>query len=305
MKQFYSSAAYIPPLILLQHHPDDFFTLERWLSDRGGREVRLRVPLRGAKRKLVDMVAENARQSLEYMLLGRMTAARATSAALEEIKKALKLPRLPKRIECYDISDISGKSAVGAMVGFEEGEPRKEHYRRFRIKTVGGTDDYAMMQEVLMRRFKKVGEFEDTWAITPDLVLIDGGRGHLNAAVDVIKSAGSENIAVASIAKENEEIFRPGMAEPIVLPRDSAALRMLQFIRDEAHRFAIGYHRKVRGRESVKSALDNVPGIGPKRKKALLRKFGSVKAIKEASTEDIAAVPGMTRVLAAKIKEYL
>jgi len=305
LKQFYSSAAYIPPLILLQHHPEDIFTLEGWLSDKAGREVRLRVPLRGRKSKLVDMVAENARQGLEYMLLGRMTAARATSAALEEIKKALKLPHLPKRIECYDISDISGKSAVGAMVVFEEGEPRKEHYRRFRIKTVGGTDDYAMMQEVLRRRFKEVGEFEDTWAITPDLVLIDGGRGHLNAAVDVIKSTGSENIAVASIAKENEEIFRPDIAESIVLARDSAALRMLQFIRDEAHRFAIGYHRKVRSRESVKSALDNVSGIGPKRKKALLRKFGSVKAIKAASIDDIAVVPGMTRALAAKVKEYL
>jgi excinuclease ABC subunit C len=161
-----------------------------------------------------------------------------------------------------------------------------------------------MMQEVLQRRFKRAGEFENSWRVMPDLVLIDGGRGHLTAALKVVQDM-EEDVPVAAIAKENEEVFRPGDPRPIVLPRNSAALHMLQFIRDEAHRFAVGYHRKVRTRRSMGSALDSIPGIGPKRKRALLRRFGSVGALKEADIDDIAASPGMTRSLAKKVKEYL
>jgi len=305
LNQFYNSATYIPPLILVQHYSEDFFVLEEWLSDKRGSVVRLRVPGRGEKRRLVDMVAENAKQGLEQHRVKELTGAYKTASVLGELKDVLELPRMPKRIECYDISDIKGTSAVGGMVVFEDGQPQKAYYRRFRIKTVEGTDDYAMMQEVLRRRFRKAGEFEGSWGVIPDLVLIDGGRGHLNAALEAMKAIGMGSMPIASIAKENEEIFRPVVAGPIILPKGSAALRLLQFIRDEAHRFAIGYHRKVRSRESVKSALDNVPGIGPKRKKELLKKFGSVKAIKEAEVDEIAAVPGMTRRLAAKVKEYL
>ena len=305
LNQFYNSATYIPPLILVQHYSEDFFVLEKWLSGKRGSVVRLRVPGRGEKRRLVDMVAENAKQSLEQYRVKELTGAYKTASVLGELKNALELPRVPKRIECYDISDIKGTSAVGGMVVFEDGQPQKAYYRRFRIKTVEGTDDYAMMQEVLRRRFRKAGEFEGSWGVIPDLVLIDGGRGHLNAALAAIKEIGMGSMPIASIAKENEEIFRPVVAGPIILPKGSAALRLLQFIRDEAHRFAIGYHRKVRSRESVKSALDNVPGIGPKRKRELLKKFGSVKAIKEAEIDEIAAVPGMTRKLAKKLREYL
>jgi excinuclease ABC subunit C len=305
LNQFYNSATYIPPLILVQHYSEDFFVLEKWLSDKRGSVVRLRVPGRGEKRRLVDMVAENAKQSLEQYRVKELTGAYKTASVLGELKDVLELPRMPKRIECYDISDIKGTSAVGGMVVFEDGQPQKAYYRRFRIKTVEGTDDYAMMQEVLRRRFRKAGEFEGSWGIVPDLVLIDGGKGHLNAALEAMKAIGMGSMPIASIAKENEEIFRPVVAGPIILPKGSAALRLLQFIRDEAHRFAIGYHRKVRSRESVKSALDNVPGIGPKRKRELLKKFGSVKAIKEAEVDEIAAVPGMTRRLAEKLKEYL
>jgi len=312
LKQFYDSATYIPPVILLQHLPDDILVLEGWLkSKRGGdrKKVSLRVPRRGEKRRLVDMVAENARQGLEQLRAKQIADTEATAAAIEELRDALYLPRAPRRVECYDISDIRGTSAVGSMVVFQEGQPKTAHYRRFRIKTVAGADDYAMIQEVLRRRFKRAEGFKEPdrsgWTIAPDLVLIDGGKGHLNAAGEAMREMGVEFIPVASIAKENEELLRPDIADPIILPRTSAALYLVQRIRDEAHRFAIGYHRRLRRSEAVASALDNVPGIGPKRKRALLRKFGSVKAIGEADIDEIAAVIGMTRSLAQKVKEYL
>ncbi len=308
LNQFYDSATFIPPLILLQYVPEYLAIIKSRLESKRGSKVSLRVPQRGEKRRMVDMVAENARHGLEQLMVKWLTDPEAIAAALEELRDALCLSRAPKRVECYDISDIRGTSAVGSMVVFEDGQPKTAHYRRFRIKTGVNADDYAMMQEVLKRRFKKAaqGEMgENTWAIIPDLVLIDGGRGHLNAACDAMREVGVDFIPVASIAKENEELFCPGIARPIILPRTSAALHLVQRIRDEAHRFALSYHLKVRRSEAMASALDNVPGIGPKRKRALLRKFGSVRAIKEADIDDIAAVIGMPRSLAEKVKEYL
>jgi len=302
---FYDSATYIPPLILLQHAPQDQPVLEQWLASKKGAKVVLRVPQRGEKKKLVDMVAENALQGLGQMMIKWLADPEATAAALEELKRELGLPGTPKRMECYDISDIRGTSAVGSMVVFEDGKPKPAHYRRFKIKMVEGADDYAMIQEVLRRRFKRPSQDGSTWAIIPDLVLIDGGRGHLNAALDAMKEMGAEFVPVASIAKEHEELFRPDVADPIALPRTSPALYLVQRLRDEAHRFALGYHRRVRKAESMASALDNVPGIGPKRKRALLKKFGSVRAIKEADLDEVAAVPGMTRSLSQRVKEYL
>jgi len=305
LKQFYHSATYIPPVIVLQHRPDDIVLLQRWLASKRGQKrtrVSLVVPQRGAKRRLVDMVAENARQGLD-------SEPETTAAALEELSDALYLPQAPRRVECYDISDIHGTLAVGSMVVFQEGQSVKAHYRRFRIKTVGSADDYAMIKEVLRRRFKRAEGFKNKetsgWAIVPDLVLIDGGRGHLNAAGEAMREMGVEFIPVASIAKGNEEIFRPGIADPIILPPTSPALYLVQRIRDEAHRFAIGYHRGVRRGETMASALDSVPGIGPKRKRALLLKFGSVRAVKEAPLDEMAAVVGMTRSLAQRVKESL
>ena len=185
----------------------------------------------------------------------------------------------------------------------------RAHYRRFRIKIAEGADDYAMIREVLKRRFKKAegfkGDDTSSWAIIPDLVLIDGGRGHLNTAIDAMREIGVDFIPVASIAKEYEELYRHGISDPIILPRTSAALHLVQRIRDEAHRFALGYHHKVRRRAAMASALDNVHGIGPKRKRALLKEFGSVKVIKEADIDDITAVVGMTRSLAQRVKECL
>ena len=213
---------------------------------------------------------------------------------------------LPQRMECYDISDIRGTSAVGSMAVFERGLPRKSHYRRFRIRTVASADDYAMIQEVLRRRFKReTAELEESaWAI-PDLVLIDGGRGHLNAALAVMQELGVDSISCASIAKENEEIFLPRVPAPVILPANSAALYLLQRIRDEAHRFALGYFQTVRKRDTLASALDSVPGIGVKRKRVLLKKFGSVRGIKQASVEELATAKGMTRAAAERVKEYL
>ena len=313
LNQFYHSATYIPPLILLQHSPYDLPILEKWLESKRGGKVSLHVPQRGEKRKLVEMAAENARQGLEQLMVKSLADPETIAASLEELRHSLHLPQIPERVECYDISDIRGTSAVGSMVVFQDGQPKPAHYRRFRIKTVSGADDYAMIREVLRRRFKRAaegekgegGENEKTWAIVPDLVLIDGGRGHLNAALDAMREINVDFIPAASLAKENEELFRPDMPEPIVLPRTSPALYLVQRIRDEAHRFALGYHQRVRRSEAIASALDNVPGIGPKRKRALLKKFGSVRAIKEADIDEIAAVIGMTRSTAHKVKEYL
>jgi excinuclease ABC subunit C len=311
LNQFYHSATYIPPVILLQHTPRDCTVLGQWLESKRGdhRKVSLQVPRRGEKRRLVDMVAENARQGLEQLRVKRLADPDSTDAALEELRDALCLPQAMKRVECYDISDIGGTSAVGSMVVFQDGQPLPAHYRRFRIKTVSGADDYAMIREVLRRRFKRSGGFKrsaaSAWDIAPDLVLIDGGKGHLSAASDTMREMGVDFIPLASIAKENEELFRPGIAEPIILARTSVALYLVQRIRDEAHRFALGYHRKVRRSETIASAVDNIAGIGPKRKRALLQRFGSVRGIKDADIDEIAAVPGMTRSLAQRMKKYL
>lgn len=303
VKQFYHSAPYIPPLILLQHPVEDADTIEGWLETRRGAGVEIRVPHRGYKAQLMNLVVENARQCLEQQKIKQM-APPELSLALDEIQRELRLPRSPLRIEGYDISNIQGKLAVGSMAVFARGKPKPAHYRRFKIKTVSGADDYAMLAEVLKRRFKHVENTTDRWP-HPDMVLVDGGRGQLNAALSALREAGAGDIPVASLAKENEEIFIPGSPKPIVLPRTSPALQLLQCLRDESHRFAIGYHRRLRKKETFVSALDTVPGIGPKRKRELLRRFGSIKAINEASIDDLAAVEGMNNTLAKKLKESL
>jgi excinuclease ABC subunit C len=305
VKQFYDSSPYIPPLLLLQHPVEDMATIQGWLQGKRGGKVSIQVPRRGNKKQLLDIVAQNAQEGLEQMKIKQLASPTALSTALDEIKRELALPHLPSRIEGYDISDIQGTAAVGSMVVFDKGKSKPAHYRRFKIKTVSAANDYAMLQEVLRRRFKRASDASDTWAIRPDLVLIDGGRGQLNAAREAIEEAGVGSVPVASLAKENEEIFIPQKREPIVLPRSSPALQLLQRLRDEAHRFALGYHQRVRRRGTFASALDNIPGIGPRRKRALLRQFGSVRAIKEASVEELAAARGMTASLAKKIKEYL
>ena len=307
--QFYGSASYIPPLLLLQHKVEDKPLIETWLQGKRGSRVRILVPSRGSRKQLVDIVAENAAQGMQQLRIKQQADSAETTEAMAELERELGLPGPPVRMECYDISNIQGKSAVGSMVVFEKGKSKSSLYRRFKIKTVPSADDYAMLREVLHRRFKRyaesAGNGDSSWAETPDLVVIDGGRGQLNAVLPVMRELGAGSIPVAGLAKENEEIFLPGKARPVVLPKTSAGLKMLQRLRDEAHRFAIGYHRNIRNRHTVKSSLDTVPGIGPKRRRALIKEFGSVRAVREASVEELAAVSGITPAIAKQIKGHL
>ncbi len=305
IKQFYDSAPYIPPLLLLQHPVEDKVVIEDWLQSKRGGKVRIQVPRRGNRKQLVKIVAENARQGLEQLKIKQLAAPKVLEAALGEIARELQLPHPPIRMEGYDISNIQGTSAVGSMVVFDHGKPKPAHYRRFRIKTVSGADDYAMLHEVLKRRFKRSSDASNTWAILPDLVLIDGGKGQLNAAQAAMQEVGAGFVPTASLAKENEQIFIPQKTKPITLHGNSPGLQLLQHLRDEAHRYALGYHRKIRQKRTFASALDSIPGIGPKRKRALLRQFGSVRAIQEAPLEKLAATKGMSQSLAKRIKESL
>jgi excinuclease ABC subunit C len=320
VKQYYDSVPQIPPRLLLQYPLEDGDLIRQWLEQKRGKKVKLWVPERGEKRSLVEMVAENASQGFEQLKVKRLSDTNTLESAMEEIQERLNLPRMPRRMECYDISNIQGNTPVGSMVVFEDGQAKSSHYRRFQIKTVEGIDDYAMMQEMLRRRFQRLGRAKitdeenpsedgrkqgQTWEIIPDLVLIDGGKGHLNAVVEVFLELGIDNVPLASLAKQQEEIFVRDTPESIMLPRGSPALFLVQRLRDEAHRFAVTYHQKSRTKKGMQSAMDLVPGIGPKRKRMLLRRFGSVKGVKEASLEELAAVPSMTSTLAEKVKEFL
>jgi excinuclease ABC subunit C len=233
-----------------------------------------------------------------------------TLAALEGLADALALPALPTRIECYDVSNFQGSETVASMVVFEDGKPRTGEYRRFRVRTVEGPNDVASHREVLRRRFRAArpgdeGSAEERrWAM-PDLVLIDGGKPQVSAAKGVLDELGLHDVPLAGIAKEREELFVPGRTEPIVLPPTSPALYLVQRVRDEAHRFAITYHRDLRRKASVRSKIDALPGVGPRRRGALLRVFGSMKRVREAPVEQIAAVPGIGPALAARIKAHL
>ncbi len=308
VQQFYSTGEPIPRRILLQHSLREMPVIQQWLEDKRGKKVELRVPSRGAGKALVDMVADNARESLEQSKIRSVADPGVLTAALQELQEVLYLPGLPRRIECYDISNIQGASAVGSRVVFEGGLPRKSEYRRFQIKTVAGADDYAMIQEVLRRRFKRASTEDrggNAWAALPDLVLIDGGRGQLNAALQAMEESGAGSIPCASIAKEEEAVFLPQLGGPLRLPRESPALRLLQRARDEAHRFAVGYYRKVHRKRAFVSSLDGIPGLGAKRKRALIGRFGSVAGIRRATVEELKSVKGMTGAVAKRVKDSL
>ncbi len=311
--QFYDGAAYIPPKILLQNEIEEAAVIESWLREKRGDKVSIQVPRRGENKKLIEMVAENAAQVLEEMRLRWLADEAKTGNALLELAEQLALPSPPHRIECYDISNIHGGSAVGSMAVFINGQPKSSEYRRFLIRDVTTINDYAMMQEVLTRRFKRMLASDSSannkdlsWRRLPDLIMIDGGKGHLSAAMEVLRELDLEGkVPAISLAKQNEEVFSPGSGEALVLPRTSQALYLLQRIRDEAHRFAITYHKNVRTRRTLASRLDDVPGIGPKRRAALMKQFGYLKAIREASIEEISIVDGITSELARRIKDVL
>ncbi|NOZ29183.1 MAG: excinuclease ABC subunit UvrC [Chloroflexi bacterium] len=322
LKQFYDEAAYIPPHILLPLDLDERPIIEQWLRSKRGSRVTLKVPRRGPKRQLVQMAVENARETLQALQAQWQADTHRQTEALAELQEYLGLDSPPSRIECYDISTLQGTHTVGSMVVFAKGVPLKSDYRRFNVRSVGQAgqpDDYAAMREVLRRRFRRAVEAAEgpdpgqkarkrdaVWSRLPDLVIVDGGKGQLNVALEVLEEYGlREVVPVVGLAKQHEEIFLPDRSDPVILPRGSEALHLVQRIRDEAHRFAITHQRNRRRKAALASALDEIPGIGPKRRQALLRRFGSLDAIRQASVEELAAVPGMTRAAAEQIKAHL
>ncbi|MCK4417114.1 MAG: excinuclease ABC subunit C, partial [Candidatus Latescibacteria bacterium] len=270
-----------------------------WLSQKRGGKVRLCCPQRGNKAKLVNMVTKNAELLLTEWQLKRERTLPHSVAALQ---KDLKLSVPPRRIEAIDISNIGGTDAVGSLVYFQDGRPKKSEYRRFKIKTVKGQDDFAMVKEVVQRRFRGLKEQSQP---LPDLLVVDGGKGQLSSAVAALGELEISDQPVIGLAKKLEEVFLPGLPDPQNIPKTSASLKLLQAVRDEAHRFAVSYHRKLRGKKISRSVLDQIPGVGPTRKAALVKKFGSVKQIAQASVEQIAQVRGISLRSAQIIKERL
>lgn len=315
VKQFYDEAAYVPPEILLPHEIDEALVIQEWLRSRRGNKVVLKVPRRGHKRDLVKMAAENATETLTHLRAQWIVDEGKQASALAELQEHLDLDAPPNRIECYDISTTQGSATTGSMVVFVKGVPRKSDYRRFKIRTVEGTDDYASMREMLRRRFRRVtepqvdqgpGAKKSSWDLMPDLLVVDGGKGQLNAVLEVLDEYGlRDQVPAVGLAKQEEEIFLPDRSDAVRLPHTSEGLYLMQRVRDEAHRFAITYHRRLRSKQTITSQLDGVPGIGPKRRSALLRHFGSIEAIRAASVEELSAVPSMTRKAAEQLKGSL
>ncbi len=316
VKQFYDEAAYVPPEILLPENIDEAKVIEEWLNRQRGQKVLLQVPRNGQSKELVQMAEENARATLTSLKAQWLADETKQMNAVAELQQVLGLPDPPLRMECYDISNTQGTNSVGAMVVFERGAAKKSDYRKFKIKTVEGADDYASLQEVLRRRFKHLiqpsespaavgSRKEESWRQMPNLVIIDGGKGQLNAALQVLHELGIEGVSVIGLAKQEEEIFLPHQSTSLRLSKTSEALKLLQRIRDEAHRFGIAYHRHLRTKKGLASQLDAIPGIGPRRRRALLARFGSLEKIREASVEELLTVEGMTRAAAQRLKEQL
>ncbi len=319
------SASAIPKEVLVQAVPGDVSVIESWLTEIKGVRVRVLVPQRGDRADYMRLVQKNAEQNLKAFLAHQEVQETAQARSLTELADALELPEPPHRIECYDISNIQGTNPVSSMVVFVEGRSKKSEYRKFKIQYDKGPNDFAMMQETLRRRLRYLRARTDEDVMNregvaplerelankekfnkkPDLLLIDGGKGQLNAVVEVLEELDMTGIPVAGLAKEHEWLYLPGQSEPIVLPPNSAALHLVMRIRDEAHRFAITYHRQRRGKDMTRSALDALAGVGPVRKKRLLTAFGSLAAIRRASVDEIAAVKGMTPALASQVKAAL
>jgi len=322
LTQFYEDAAYVPKEVLLPAEIEEARIIEEWLRRKRNTKVSIQVPRRGKKRELVEMATENAGDTLATLRQQWAADKSKHVTAITELQEALRLPAPPARIECYDISHTQGQQTVGSMVVFVQGAPQKSDYRRFNVQTTHN-DDYGSMREVLTRRFQRyrdtlAGELHDpgqirpraerptAWAILPDLLLIDGGKGQLAVGQEVLREFELEGeVPLAALAKQEEEIFLPDRAQSVLLPRRSEALYLVQRVRDEAHRFANEGHRKRRAKVGVASILDSVPGVGPKRRQLLLKRFGSLEALREASVEEISAVPGVPVEVAIAIKSHL
>jgi excinuclease ABC subunit C len=310
--QYYDGSGFIPRHILLPVSPEGIPVIKEMLTTERGGTVEIRIPQKGEKLKLVQMAVENAQMLLEIERNKESMQESQVQEMLAELQGELFMTKLPLRIEGFDISNTQGQEAVASMVVFENGVPKGSDYRRFKIKTIEGPNDFAMLQEAVRRRFLKgLAERQEAatekgkFAKFPDLLLIDGGKGQLSGVREVLTELGLEHIATIGLAKQEEAIFLPDREEPIMLSRRSRALMLLQRVRDEAHRFAITYHKSLRDKNTVKSSLDRITGIGPKRKQLLLKTFGSVKQIQEASLEDLARVPGINLKIAESIKAQL
>ncbi len=314
-----AAAAAIPKEVLVAELPEERPTIEAWLSEIKGQRVRVLQPQRGTRADYMQLVRQNAEQNLKAFLAHQEVQETAQARALTDLADALELPELPHRIECYDISNVAGSNPVASMVVFVEGRAKKSDYRKFKIQYDRGPNDFAMMQETLRRRLRYLRRETDEeerplerelarkekFNKKPDLLLIDGGKGQLSAVVEVMEELDMTGLSVAGLAKEHEWLYLPGQSDPIVLPPNSPALHLVQRVRDEAHRFAVTYHRQRRAKTMVQSALDALDGVGPVRKKRLLTTFGSTAGIKRAGLDEIAAVKGMTPALAAKVKHAL
>jgi excinuclease ABC subunit C len=314
LEQLYAGAPAedVPREVLVPVAPEDPALAEAFLSHVRGSSVRVRVPRRGAKRELLSTVTRNATEAFAQHKLRRASDHNARARALTALQEALGLAEAPLRIECFDISNLQGTEIVGSMVVMEDGLAKRGDYRRFKVRHQEGQDDFAAMEEVLTRRFRRYLEERDEGAragkrfsYPPNLLLVDGGRGQLNVAVGVLEELGLEEIAVASLAKRFEEVYLPERAEPLRIPRDSEALFLLQQVRDEAHRFAIAYHRKLRERRATRSILDDVPGLGPNRRARLLKEHGSVRRLRELSEDELVAIPWLPEPVARALYERL
>jgi excinuclease ABC subunit C len=298
LRQFYAREVVPPPEILLSEDVPEAELTGEWLTARRGGKVELSAPQRGRKRELVAMAEENAALALQSHLLSR---GNRTQAVLDELQRTLGLPEPPHRIEAFDVSTFQGGETVASMVVWQDGEMKKDDYKRYRIRTVTGTDDFAAMHEAVSRRY---GRALETEGVLPDLILLDGGRGQLGAGIKALEALGLDYLPMASLAKRAEEVFTPDRLEPLVLDLTSPALQALQRIRDEAHRFAITYHKKLRSRRTISSVLDQIPGVGPALRTSLLKTLGSAKAVREASVGQLAAVPKVSPRLAERIHDF-
>jgi excinuclease ABC subunit C len=311
IRELYMERQEVPPRVLAPSLPQDRAVLETWLADRRGTRVSIAVPERGAKRKLMEVVSHNAGEAFQRHKLRRASDFGARSRALTELAERLGLEQAPLRIECYDISNLGPTDKVGSMVVFEDGLPKRADYRRFQIKGVAGQDDFASMDEMLRRRFTRLQKEREEGSTTgrrfsypPSLVVVDGGRGQLGVASQVLADHGLQ-IPHIGLAKRLEEIYFPDQPEPLMIPRGSEALFVLQHLRDEAHRFAITYHRRTREKRALASPLDDVSGVGPARKKALLKRFGSLARLRDADIEQIAQTPGVGAEVARAVHQRL
>jgi excinuclease ABC subunit C len=312
--QYYGSATHLPRAVVLPGPVEEPELVQDWLAQRRGGPVRVEHAQRGRKRGLLNQLTDTATEELRQLRIQADYDRSRTEPMLLALAEALDLSDPPKRVECYDISNIQGSSAVGSMVVFEDGRPRNEHYRSFRIRSTEGPNDFAMLQEVLRRRFERLEAAERretssaagdaSFSSRPDLIIIDGGKGQLSAGMEVLEALGYADIPTFGLAKEREELYAPGRSEPIVQEHDSPGMFLVQRIRDEAHRFAITAHRKARSRRALSSPLDSVEGIGPARKRKLLRTFGSIQALRDAPVEEIVAA-GVPEGVALRLKEVV